>query len=161
LSRTQLVELAGRHWLTGQLLAAGLEVARPERDHGIDLIVYADLDAQAADFVALPVQMKAASTRSFSLNPRYERFYRLLLVYVWYVDSPAQTTCYALTYIEALTVAADMGWTKTASWLTGAATQRRGYVNTQPGERLVSLLQPYQMNPQRWRERVLGLSGTP
>lgn len=34
---TQLVELAGRNWLASELLRAGLEVARPERDRGIDL----------------------------------------------------------------------------------------------------------------------------
>ncbi|MHB2036215.1 MAG: hypothetical protein ACYCPW_05680 [Nitrososphaerales archaeon] len=39
---TQLVELAGRNWLTSELLKAGLEVARPERDRGIDLIAYVD-----------------------------------------------------------------------------------------------------------------------
>lgn len=46
---TQLVELAGRNWLASELLRAGLEVARPERDRGIDLIAYVDLDEGAAN----------------------------------------------------------------------------------------------------------------
>jgi hypothetical protein len=33
-----LVELAGTNWLMSQLLHLGLEVAKPERDRGIDLI---------------------------------------------------------------------------------------------------------------------------
>src|SRR5205085_571466 len=59
----QIVELRGRNWLVGELLRAGLEVARPERDRGIDLIAYADLDATGR-FVARPIQMKAATGRS-------------------------------------------------------------------------------------------------
>lgn len=39
-----IVELAGRNWLASQLFRAGLEVARPERDRGIDLIAYLDMD---------------------------------------------------------------------------------------------------------------------
>jgi len=49
----QLVELAGRNWLTSQLLQAGLEVARPERDRGIDLIAYRDMDERNR-FLAYP-----------------------------------------------------------------------------------------------------------
>src|SRR5438876_7603876 len=41
---TQIVELIGRHHLTAELLRAGLEVATPVRDRGIDLIAYADID---------------------------------------------------------------------------------------------------------------------
>ena len=55
---TQLVELVGRNWLTVQPLQAGLEVARPERDRGIDLIAYRDLD-EKQQFLAYPIQMKA------------------------------------------------------------------------------------------------------
>jgi hypothetical protein len=34
----QFVELAGRNWLVSQLIQGGIEVARPERDCGVDLI---------------------------------------------------------------------------------------------------------------------------
>lgn len=41
---SQVVELLGRNRLIDELLRAGLEVAVPERDRGIDLIAYLDLD---------------------------------------------------------------------------------------------------------------------
>jgi hypothetical protein len=41
---TQLTELIGRNWLVNELLRAGLEVATPLRDRGIDLIAYFDLE---------------------------------------------------------------------------------------------------------------------
>jgi hypothetical protein len=36
----QIVEILGRNRLIDELLRAGLEVATPERDRGIDLLVY-------------------------------------------------------------------------------------------------------------------------
>jgi len=158
LSRTQLVELAGRHWLTSQLLAAGLEVARPERDHGIDLIAYLDLDEQLGDFAACPIQLKASSTSAFGLDPKYAKFRRLLIVYVWYLGDPAQTTAYALSYQEALTIATKMGWTKTASWITGGRHQKRGYVTNNPSGRLKELLTPFKMTPDNWRQKLVASS---
>lgn len=160
---SQIVELAGRHWLTSQLLRADLEVALPERDRGIDLIVYADLDEQMDDFVACPIQMKAASGRAFTLEPKYQKFRRLLLVYVWNLDDPANTTAYALTYAEALGVADAMGFTKTDSWLAGGRAQKRGYgvPRVNPGSRLHELLQPFRMSADQWRTKVAQAAGVP
>jgi hypothetical protein len=158
LSRTQLVELAGRHWLTSQLLAAGLEVARPERDHGIDLIAYLDLDDQVGDFAACPIQMKASTTSAFGLDPKYAKFRRLLMVYVWHLRDPGQTTAYALSYQEALSVATKMGWTKTASWLTGGRHQKPGYTTSKPSDRLKDLLAPFEMTTDKWRQKVIANS---
>jgi hypothetical protein len=59
----QVIELAGRNWLASELQRAGIEVARPERDRGIDLIAYSDLDERVAKFVARPIQMKASGLR--------------------------------------------------------------------------------------------------
>jgi hypothetical protein len=64
---TQVVELIGKNYLTAKLLRAGLEVAIPIRDRGIDLIAYADIDERLTSFVSCPIQMKAAMQRSFSL----------------------------------------------------------------------------------------------
>ena len=64
----QLLELCGRHRLTESLLKAGLEVAFPARDHGIDLIAYSDRNLQLGRFVAMPIPMKAASEASFSID---------------------------------------------------------------------------------------------
>ena len=72
----QLVELRGRNWLTSQLLQAGLEVARPERDRGIDLIAYRDID-EKQQFLAYPIQMKLCSyvvkyDHGFAPNPYWD-----------------------------------------------------------------------------------------
>ena len=56
----QVTELVGRSKLVAELLRSGIEVAIPERDRGIDLIAYLDLDLRAAHFVARPIQMKAS-----------------------------------------------------------------------------------------------------
>lgn len=127
---TQLIELAGRSWLASVLMRAGIEVAHPERDRGIDLIAYVDRDPRIGTFVACPIQMKAATGSVFSINPRYAEFPGLLLVYVWNLGDISKTTCFALTYSEALKVAQKMGWTKTESWRHGARTGKRGYSST-------------------------------
>src|ERR1700722_2200821 len=104
----QLVELAGRNWLASTLLRAGIEVARPERDRGVDLIAYIDLDEDIKNFVACPIQMKAATRKVFSLDPKYAKFPNLILAYVWNLELPSETKCFALTYPEAHQVATDM-----------------------------------------------------
>src|ERR1019366_10107162 len=124
---TQLIELAGRNWLASELLRAGVEIARPERDRGIDLIAYVDLDVRVQSFVACPIQMKAATGAVFSLDPKYARFPGLILAYVWNLGNPLRITCFALTYSEALAVARKMRWTRTASWLKGGNTGERGH----------------------------------
>lgn len=40
---TQTVEIIGRNYLVSRLVSARLEVARPERDRGVDLIACVDL----------------------------------------------------------------------------------------------------------------------
>lgn len=152
---TQLVELAGRNWLTSELLRAGLEVARPERDRGVDLIAYRDID-EKHQFNACPIQMKAATGEVFSLDPKYEKFPRLVLAYIWHLGDPIRTKCFALTYAEALQVADEMGWTKTPSWLTGGRNKQRGYSTTAPSERLKSLLVPFEMTSEKWLEKMGG-----
>jgi hypothetical protein len=144
---SQTVEIIGRNYLVSMLVSDGLEVARPERDRGVDLIAYLDLD-EAGRFVACPIQMKAATTASFSLFSKYERIAQLLLVHVWYVSDPDQACAYALRYDEAKNVADQMGWTGTESWLRG------GYSTTRPSQRLLTLLEPYRMKGGDWRRKV-------
>src|SRR5437667_4051303 len=67
---TQMIEIMGRNRLIDELLRAGLEVALPLRDRGIDLIAYVDLADQVSAFVACPIQMKAASGRFFLNQPQ-------------------------------------------------------------------------------------------
>jgi hypothetical protein len=154
---TQVVKLAGRNWLASELLWAGLEVARPVRDWGIDLIAYVDLDERVRNFVACPIQTKAATGAVFSLDPKYEKFPQLLLAYIWNLGIPAETKCFALTYTEARIVADEMGWTKTASWLTGGNSGRRGYSTTAASKRLRSLLDAHEMTFEKWWRKISNL----
>ena len=78
----QVIEFIGRNHLINELLRARLEAVRPERDRGIDLIVYADLKSRASSFIARPLQMKAASREHFSINRKYEKFPDLILAFV-------------------------------------------------------------------------------
>ncbi|MGA8369888.1 MAG: hypothetical protein WB765_07125 [Acidimicrobiales bacterium] len=147
---TQTTEVMGRNWLVSQLVwDVGLEVARPERDHGVDLIAYLDLDETGGEFVACPIQMKAATAASFSVSAKYGKFSRLLMVYVWHVGELHEATCaFALSYAEALAVADVMGYTVTPSWAKGA------YSTTEPSRRLRELLEPYRMGPGDWYRKV-------
>jgi hypothetical protein len=144
---SQTVEIIGRNYLVSMLVSDGLEVARPERDRGVDLIAYLDLD-EASRFVACPIQMKAATRASFSLCSKYERIAQLLLAYVWYANDPDQACTYALRYGEAKSVADQMGWTRTQSWRRGA------YSTTRPSRQLRTLLDPYRMRAGDWRRKV-------
>lgn len=54
-SRLKTIEILGRNRLVDELLVAGLEVALPLRDRGIDLIAYVDLAAVASRFAAVPI----------------------------------------------------------------------------------------------------------
>jgi hypothetical protein len=155
---TQMVELAGRNWLASELLRAGIEIARPERDRGVDLIAYIDLDHRLKKFVACPIQMKAATGAIFSLDPKYAKFPRLILAYVWNLGELSQAKCFALTYAEAHAVAVTMGWTKTASWLRGGNVGRRGYSTTAPSKRLRKLLEPHEMDTRKWWSKISGLA---
>lgn len=76
----QTLELIGQYRLAGELLHAGLEVAFPARDRGVDLIAYADIDKpivrrQIGRFVAKPIQLKAASRRSFGIWAKYRKIH--------------------------------------------------------------------------------------
>jgi hypothetical protein len=147
---TQVVELIGRNRLGSELLRAGLEVAVPARDRGIDLIAYADLSADVKEFVARPIQMKAAAKSSFSINRKYERLASLIIAYVWHLEDPSKAVTYALTWKEALGVATEMGYTRTDSWM-----KKDSYGTTKPGVQLCKLLQPFEMTPAKWRAKIL------
>lgn len=148
---SQVVELLGRNRLIEELLLAGLEVALPLRDRGIDLIAYADLAARVESFAACPIQMKASSETSFGLHTKYRRVRNLIIAHVWYVGQPAKSITFATTYDEALNIVEAMGWAETASWASGA------YSTSRPSKRLLTLLEPFRMTPGRWWEKVVGI----
>lgn len=142
----QLVELIGRQRLVTEILRAGLEVAVPLRDRGIDLIAYADL--RASGFWAVPIQMKAASSSCFAVDQKYSKFPNLLIAYVWHLENPDQAVTYVLTYDEAVGVARAMGYTATRSWETGI------YTTTRPSRRLLDLLEEFRMTAEKWRMKI-------
>jgi hypothetical protein len=118
------------------------------RDRGIDVIAYADLNMNGQGFRARPIQLKAASAESFSLDRKCEKFPDILLVYVWHVADAEKAETYALTYDETLAVGREMGYTETESW-------RRGYyVSNRISRRLRALLEPFRMTPEKWRARI-------
>lgn len=146
---SQSVEIIGRSRLVEQLLLGGVEVALPARDRGIDLVAYLDLEEALAAFVACPIQMKAATGRSFSISAKYARFPNLIHAYVWNITLKPEI--YALTQVQAIAVAEEMRYTKTASWLDGGH-----YTNTKVGGAgaLFDLLQPFRMTPELWHDKI-------
>jgi hypothetical protein len=144
----QIIELLGRNRLVSDLLSARLEVAFPARDRGVDLIAYVDLACQTSKFVAVPIQMKAASHRVFSVDRKYSKISNLVIAFVWQLGDPGRAVTYALSYREAVKIAAEMGWTNTDSWGNGK------YSTSAPSKKLCALLEPYKMSPERWRERI-------
>jgi hypothetical protein len=145
---SQLTELAGKHLLIAQLTAAGLEVAVPVRDRGIDLIAYLDRGTPPRDFVACPIQLKASTGEGFGLDKKYEKTANLILAYVWHVTDPVSYCIYALSYREALAILHRKGHTATTSW-------ENGYWHvTRADKQLIRMLEPYKMTPKKWVERV-------
>lgn len=143
---SQQVEIIGRNLLVSHLLAGGVEVARPERDKGIDLIVY--LDRSPSEFVARPLQLKASSRAAFGVDQKYAKTPGLLLAYVWRAAMPTEAVIHALTYAEAVAVAEGLGWTGTLAWANGS------YVTTNPSKKVVAALEPYRMEPADWISRI-------
>jgi len=146
---TQTIEILGRNRLVDELLVAGLEVATPLRDRGIDLIAYVDLATDASKFAAVPIQMKAASVRAFSIDRKYAKVSNLVLVYVWGLRSPEHALSFALTYSEALAIAKTMEWTNSPSWVKNGR-----YSTSHPSKKLSELLAPFEMSPNAWRKKI-------
>jgi hypothetical protein len=144
----QLTEIAGKHVLISRLVAAGFEVAEPLRDKGIDLVVYRDGEG-GKDFEAYPIQLKASSHESFSLDKKYEHFPRLLIAYVWNVQAPERSDVYALTFSDAMQVLVKKGYAKTDSW-----TKKGYYFVRSAGPDLKKMLEPYKMTTERWQKKL-------
>jgi hypothetical protein len=142
---SQLTEVFGKNLLISHLVAAGFEVAQPVRDKGIDLIVY----REGKDFVARPIQLKAYSHESFSLDIKYKRFPHLLIAYVWNVQVPERSDVYALTFDDALQVLNKKGYSKTDSWTKGGR-----YFVRDAGVKLKKILEPYKMTTEKWQEKL-------
>jgi hypothetical protein len=146
----QIIELLGRNLLVEELLRAGLEVAFPLRDRGIDLIAYEDTGEGVAAFSARPIQMKAASDERFNVDCKYKAFPGLIIAFVWSIGDSVNTVTYALTYEDLIAVADAMGYTQTPSWENGR------YASTNIGGKLRALLEAHRMTPAKWQDMVTG-----
>jgi len=143
---TQSIEIIGRGRLVEQLLLGNVEVAVPTRDRGIDLIAYLDL---GVSFVACPIQLKAATGRAFSISGKYAKFPSLIHAFVWNITGE-KTEIYALTQLQAIEVAEQMGYTKTQSWL-----EDERYAVTKISDGLLDRFQPYLMTSHRWQDTIV------
>jgi hypothetical protein len=141
---SQQVEVLGRAALTAALTADGVEVARAERDAGIDMVAFTINPWQM-----VPIQMKAASGAAFGIDRKYEQVDRLVMVYVWNAQSLGTAEFYAMTWAEAVTLGDGLGWTKTDSWTKGGK-----YVTTNPSARVRAAVLPYRVVPGRWRDAL-------
>ena len=148
LTGRQVERIALPH-LEVSVLRAGLQLATPTIDSGIDAIVF----STDGGFHARPIQLKAFSGRGWSLYPRYEKFDQLLMTYVWCATT-AEAAVLVMTYAEAFRVAEAMGFTKTASWITGLKSGKPGYAvtNMRVDGKLHRLVRPYLATPKRWRQ---------
>jgi hypothetical protein len=141
---SQLLEIAGKHFLISRLIADGFEVAEPLRDRGIDLIVYRGGDR----FEAFPIQMKASSGRSFSLDEKYRHVPRLQIAYVWNVGSE-EASVFVLTFEEALGILHAKRFDRTSAWRKGGR-----YFVRDAGQELKGMLEPYRMTSELWRSKL-------
>jgi hypothetical protein len=150
---TQVVELIGRNILGSQILRDGLDVAVPARDRGIDLIAYSDLSSNVRTFVARPIQMKASSEASFSIDRKYKRVANLIIAYVWHVHDANATVTYALTYDEALEIAQKC-WHRAKG--NSVSWNRGRYSTSKPSRKLHKLLEPFKITEGKWWKEVTG-----
>ena len=144
----ETVTLIGRNRLVEQLAEAGIDVAIPTRERGIDLVIMAEL---RDTFALFPVQLKASCGRSFSIDQKFERIPDLLHVFVWGVGTN-NTAVYALTHREAVGVADAMGYSLVQSG------QRGLYATQQPSKSLVEHLERFRMTPEEWQKKISAMA---
>lgn len=145
----QQIGLIGKHILIANLIAANLEVAEPLRDRGIDLIAFRD-GMDGGEFEACPIQLKTASSATFSLDEKYEQFADLRIVYVWGANNPADASLFVLTYQQAKSLLVEMKFAESKTWEnTGKYTQ------TRPSRALKDKLKDYLIgDPTEWPKRL-------
>ncbi len=152
---SQQIEIIGRHILIANLLAAGLEVALPIRDRGIDLLAFRD-GLSGGDFVACPIQLKTSTDESFSLDKKYKQFPGLRIVYVWLPELiiPAEAILYSLTYAEAEGVLNRRGFDQSLSW-NDPNKPGEGRYRARGSKVLKESLEEFQVKkPEEWMKKL-------
>ena|ERR1022692_2998413 len=116
----QQIELIGTAALSAALIREGFEIARPVRDHGIDLLVFSD--APGRPFSAIPVQVKTHSEEALGISRKYEKFEGLVYAVIW--KALTQPRFFLLDHSEAVSLLPESSrqsdsWTRTdgkAGW---------------------------------------------
>jgi hypothetical protein len=131
--------------LVNQLFAAGIEVAIPMRDRGIDLVAYIDRDARS--YVSRPIQLRAFRKEGIKLDRKHAAFPGLILALVCFIDDPKRTAIYALPYREAVQVIDERGLLK---W-----NKRQSYYRGLFGRDLLAMFdQRFRMTNKRWQQLI-------
>jgi hypothetical protein len=145
---SQQVETLGRAALTAALVADGLEVARPERDSGIDLVAFT-----TRPWKVIPIQMKVATNAAFSVHRKYAHIDQLVMAYVWNARSAEHVEFYAMSWKAAVEIAEQLGWTTTESWTRErrGGPEKGGYGTNRPSARVRAAIEPHRMGPGTWR----------
>jgi hypothetical protein len=148
----QQIEILGTNLLINQLVAEGIECAKPIRDNGIDLIVHADRrDGKKIKY--RPLQIKVLSNEGVSIDEKYSKTAGLIIVFVWHVDRNADVTYYAVTYDELFKVFDAMGYKVKSGHCLNDKVKIR-YVTTKPTEKLKDKLEQYKVVSSKWHKRL-------
>jgi hypothetical protein len=133
---SQQIELVGRAWLEARMTRAGFEIAKPARDKGIDLIAFSDRPGMV--FRAVPIQMKAASERVFSVERKYVGR-GIVMAYVW-GGLEVTPRVFLVPHDEAVGLLPEQT-RQTESW-----AKRGFWVTTRPSVELTAALTRYEDN---------------
>ncbi|MFE7299875.1 hypothetical protein [Streptomyces sp. NPDC057579] len=148
---TGATEVLGRSWLTTELIRSGVEVARPERDIGVDLITY----TSGATWM-LPIQLKTVGLNGLTVFRKYVEE-PVALVYVLLGDRDGgsagrdETTAYLMTPEEAWALPTALGQKIDPDFHT---TYRFSSLT----RALVEKLEAHRVRPGTWRERLARLA---
>src|SRR5258706_14073690 len=100
----QLIEIRNTNRVIESILDAGLDVAKPVRDDGVDLIVYRRKGE--GDWISIPLQVKSR----FDIRKKYKARRGLVMCYV------CKDALYVVLHRVALKIARKRGYLKSPSW---------------------------------------------
>jgi hypothetical protein len=104
------LEKIGEAFIAKQLYGENLQIAYPDIDTGIDLIVY-KIDVNR-HFNAVPVQIKAFSGEEFYTDIKYLNISGLFIVYLWYIGTDKPVRAFGMKYIDAERIVDERRWSR-------------------------------------------------
>lgn len=146
---TQQVEILGTSILKSFLIAGDVEVAKPERDNGIDLIAFYCRELRA--FTAVPIQIKSASHKCFSIDRKYQNIPNLWMAYTWNVINPEYAEVYLMEYASAIYIGDQMGYTSSPTWINTGK-----YSTSSPSVQLINMIGEFRATPITLKRTLFG-----